>query len=93
MKQRKLVVDRILEERGLFRSSRKRLSQKTESYTVTASLACFQWLLVTLFLRPIKLEKEMLYQDIIRCAGHKRGSMSYTIFILLITPTLMLTYN
>ena len=37
---------------------------------------------LTLFLRPIKLEKEMLYQDIIRSAGQKRGPTSYTMFIL-----------
>ena len=57
MKQRKLVVDHIREERGLFRSSRKRQSQKTESYTVTASLACFQWLLRYIISPPHKTGK------------------------------------
>ena len=93
MKLRKLVVDRIWVEHGLFCSSRKCQSQKTGSYTVNTSLACFQWLLVTLFLRPIKLEKETLYQDLIRSVGQKRGNTSYTIFILLKTLILLLTYN
>ena len=57
MKQRKLVVDRIREERGLFHSSRKRQSQKTESYIVTASLACFQWLLRYIISLPHKTGK------------------------------------
>ena len=43
MKLRKLVVDRIRVEHGIFRSSRKRQSQKTGSFTVTTSLACFIW--------------------------------------------------
>ena len=41
----------------------------------------------------MKLEKEMLYQDIIRSAGKKRGPTSYTIFMLLKTLTVRLTYN
>ena len=57
MKQRKLVVDRIRVGHGLFRSSRKRQYQKTGSYTVTASLACFQWLLCYIISLPHKTEK------------------------------------
>ena len=57
MKQRKLVVDRIREERGLFRSNRKRQSQKTGFYTVAASLACFQWLLYYIISPPHKTGK------------------------------------
>ena len=49
MKLRKFVVDRIRVEHGFFRSSRKRQSQKTGSYTVTTSLVCFQWLLRYIF--------------------------------------------
>ena len=54
MKLRKLVVDRIRVEHGLFRFSRKRQSQKTGSYTVTTSLACFQWLLRYIISPPHK---------------------------------------
>ena len=57
MKQRKLTVDHIGEEHGLFRSSRKRQSQKTGSYAVTASLACFQWLLHYIISPPHKTGK------------------------------------
>ena len=39
-----VVVDCVPVEHRLFRYSRKRQSQKTGSYTETASLACFQWL-------------------------------------------------
>ena len=67
MKLRKLVVDRIRVEHGHFRSSRKRQSQKTGSYTVTTSLACFQWLLRYIVSPPHKhFENETLYQDLIR---------------------------
>ena len=47
MKQRIVVVDGVRVEHRLFRSSRKRQSQETGSYTVTISLenALFQWLL------------------------------------------------
>ena len=93
MKERKLVLDRIREELGFYRSSRKSQSRKTGSYTVTVSMPVSNGYYVTLFLRPIKLENETLYQDIIRSAGQKGGPTSYTIFILLKTLTLLLTYN
>ena len=51
------VVDRIREEHRLFRYSRKRQSQKTGSYTVTASLTCFQWLLRHIISPPHKTGK------------------------------------
>ena len=54
MKLRKLVVVRIRVEHVLFRSSRKRLSQKTGSYTVTTSLACFQRILSYIISPPHK---------------------------------------
>ena len=57
MKLRKLVVDRVRVEHGLFRSRRKRQSQKTGSYTVTTSLACFQWLLRYIISLPHKTGK------------------------------------
>ena len=75
MKQRKLLVDRVRVEHGLFRSSRKCQPLETGSYTVTASLgnAHFQWLLC--YIRPVKAARflETFYQDIIRSAGEKRG--------------------
>ena len=48
MKQRKLLVDCVQVEHRLFRSSRKRQSLETGSYTVTATSenARFQWLLL-----------------------------------------------
>ena len=54
MKLKKLVVDRIRVEHTLFRSSRKRQSLETGSYTVTAfqENARFQWLL--LYIRTVK---------------------------------------
>ena len=57
MKLRKLVVDCIPVEHGPFRYSRKRQSQKTGSYTVTTSLACFQWLLCYIISPPHKTGK------------------------------------
>ena len=57
MKQRKLVVDRIRVQYGLFCSSKAHQSQKTGSYTVTASLACFQWLLCYIISPPHKTGK------------------------------------
>ena len=75
MKQRNVVVDRVRVEHRLFHSSRKRHSQETGSYTVTASSenACFQWLLC--YIRAVKAAgfPETLYQDLIRSAGEKRG--------------------
>ena len=75
MKKRKPVVDRVQVEHRLFRSSRKRQSLETGSYTVTASSenAHFQWLLC--YIRAVKAAGflETLYQDIIRSAGEKRG--------------------
>ena len=73
MKQRKLLVDRVRVEHRLFRSSRKRQSLETGSYTVTASLgnARFQWLLC--YIRAAAGFLETLYQDVIRSAGEKRG--------------------
>ena len=85
MKQRKLVVDRIWEELGFFRSSRKPQSQKTGSYMVTASLPISYGYYVTLLLRPIKLEKETLYQDIIRSAG-KKEVLCHTPYIYFKNP-------
>ena len=54
MKLKKLVVDGIRVEHTLFRSSRKRQSLETGSYTVTASSenARFQWLLR--YIRTVK---------------------------------------
>ena len=54
MKLKKLVVDRIQVEHTLFRSSRKRQSLETGSYTVTAfsENARFQWLLH--YIRTVK---------------------------------------
>ena len=48
MKQRKLLADCVQVEHRLFRSSRKRKSLETGSYTVTATSenARFQWLLL-----------------------------------------------
>ena len=57
MKQRKLVVDRIRVQHGLFRSSKERQSQKTGSYTVTATLVCSQWLLRYIISPPHKTER------------------------------------
>ena len=57
MKQRKLVVDCIWVQHGLFRSSKERQSQKTGSYTVTASLVYFQWLLRYIISPPHKTGK------------------------------------
>ena len=57
MKQQKLVVDHIRVEHGLFRSIIKRQSQKTRSYTITASMACFQWLLRHIVSKPHKTLK------------------------------------
>ena len=75
MKQRKLLVDRVKLEHRLFRSSRKRQSQETGSYTVTASLgnAHFQWLLC--YIRAVKAAGflQTLYQDVIRIAGENTG--------------------
>ena len=75
MKQRKLVVDRVRVEHRLFRSSGKRQSLETGSYTVTASSenSCFQWLLR--YIRAVKAAGflETLYQDVIRSVGEKRG--------------------
>ena len=93
MKQRKLVVERIQVQQGLFRSSKERQPQKTGSYTVTTSLACFQWLLRYIISRPIKLEKEKHYHDIIRNTGQKKRSFVIHHIYILITPTLLLTYN
>ena len=92
MKQRKLVVDRIRAEYGLFRSSRKRQSQKTGSCTVTTSLACFQWLLRYIISPPHKTEKGNALPNNWK-RGQKRGPTSFTVFILLKTLTLLLTYN
>ena len=61
-------------EHRLFHSSRKRQSQETGIYTVTASLekARLQWLLGYIISQsPIKLE--MLDQDLISSPGGKRG--------------------
>ena len=75
MKLKKLVVDRIRVEHTLFRSSRKRQSLETGSYTVTASSenAHFQWL--PRYSRAVKAAGflDTLYQDVIRSAGEKRG--------------------
>ena len=86
MKQRKLVVDRIRVEHRLFRFSRKHQSQKTGSYTVTASLACLQWLLCHIISPPHKTGKGTLYQDIISSA---RSYVIYHIYTL----TQQMTYN
>ena len=47
IKQQSIVVDDVWVEHRLFRSSRKRQSKETGSYTVTISVekSCFQWLL------------------------------------------------
>ena len=75
MKQRKLLVDRVRVEHRLFRTSRKRQSLETGSYTVTASLgnARFQWLLC--YIGAVNAARFLgtFYQDIIRSAGEKRG--------------------
>ena len=75
MKQKQIVVDRVRVEHGLFRSSTKRQSLETESYTVTTSSenSRFQWLLR--YIRAVKAAGflEMLYQDVIISAGEKRG--------------------
>ena len=93
MKQQKLVVDRFWAEHGLFRSSRKRQSQKTGSYAVTTSLADFQWLLRCITSPPHETVKgNALPRRNWKCR-QKRGNTSYTIFILLKTLTFLLTYN
>ena len=73
MKPRKLLVDRVWVEHRLFRSSRKRQSLETGSYTVTASLgnARFQWLLC--YIRAVKAAGflETLYQDELEARAKK----------------------
>ena len=72
MKLQKLVVDLIPVEHGLFRYSRKSQSQKNGSYTVTTSLACFQWLLRYIISPPQKTGKENPLRRLNRSAGKKK---------------------
>ena len=93
MKQRKLVVDRIWVQHGLFRSSNERHSQKTGSYTVTASLVRFQWLLRYIISLPHKTGKGNALPRHNSKRGPKKRSYVINIFILLKALTLLLTCN
>ena len=75
MKQRKLLVDRVGVEHRLFRSSRKRQSLETGSYTVTASLGNARFQCSLCYIRAVKAAGflEILYQDVIRSTVEKRG--------------------
>ena len=92
MKLRKLVVDHIQVEHGLFRSSRKRQSQITRSYTVTTPLACFQWLLRYIISPPHKTGKgNALPRHNSKRGPKKRSYVIHHTFTF--TLILLLTYN